>query len=54
MVRYEAAAREAGLPLGDYFAVVMAEVHGFGVPDYIQRDLERNRLQEELPLAQTA
>ena len=44
---YEQAAIEAGLPLSDYCAVVMAKVHGLAEPEY----LKRNRAQQELPIS---
>jgi hypothetical protein len=45
---FEEAAREAGMPLGDYVAVILAEHHGFPVPDYL---LPQSKGQEELPIS---
>ncbi|WP_203338640.1 hypothetical protein [Nocardioides limicola] len=44
---FEEAARAAGMPLGDYVAVILAEHHGFPVPEYL---LPRNKGQAELPI----
>jgi hypothetical protein len=43
----EDAAREAGLPLSDYVAVVLAEKHNLSMPSYT----EENKLQQRLPLS---
>lgn len=42
---YEQAAAAAGLPLGDYVAIALAEAHQLDKPDYVQREQE-----EALPL----
>jgi hypothetical protein len=51
---YEAAAAEAGIPLGDYIAGVLARAHGLPEPTYIHRpsrsDRRPRRGQEELPI----
>lgn len=44
--RYEQQASDAGLPLCDYVALVMARAHGLPEPEY----LSRTRKQEALPL----
>lgn len=43
---YEAAARAADVPLGDYIALMLARAHELEEPEYIHR----NRDQAELPL----
>jgi hypothetical protein len=43
---YEQAAKEAGIPLGDYVALSLARFHELDEPEYIHRD----RNQAELPL----
>ena len=45
--RYEAAAAAAGIPLGDYIAINMAEHHGLPIPSYYK---PKARSQQELPL----
>jgi hypothetical protein len=45
-VVYEQAARSAGIPLGDYIALSLAQAHELAEPDYVHR----NTGQEELPL----
>ena len=47
---YEAAARDAGLPLSDYIALVLAQAHELPEPAY----LRRNRDQGELPLTKAS
>lgn len=42
--QYEHLAAARGLPLGDYLALKLAEVHGLDEPDYISR-------QDQLPMA---
>lgn len=37
---YEEAAKQAGLPAGDYIALVMAERHGLALPAYISEALQ--------------
>lgn len=43
---YERAAAEAGIPLGDYVALMLARAHELAEPEYVHR----NRDQVELPL----
>lgn len=43
----EKAAKEAGLPLGDYVAVVLAAKHDLPIPAYVNRD----KGQEALPIS---
>lgn len=44
---YRQAAEDLDIPVGDYIALKLAEVHGWPVPDYITI----NRSQEELPIS---
>lgn len=46
---YAAAAKQAGMPLGDFLAVVLAERFDLDVPSYVDRD--KNRNQRELPIS---
>jgi hypothetical protein len=52
---YEEAAREEGLPMGDYLVRELARVHGYAVPDYIvkrqQEALGQRMHQQELPIS---
>jgi hypothetical protein len=43
---YERAAAEAGMPLGDYVALMLARAHELDEPEYVHR----RRDQRELPL----
>ena len=43
---YELAASNCGMPLSDYIALCMAQLHQLDEPDYVYR----NRNQAELPL----
>lgn len=45
---YEDHAREAGMPLGDYVAVILAEHHGLPVPSYMR---PANAEQGTLPIS---
>lgn len=44
---YEQAARDAGLPLGDYVAIILAEHHQLDIPSY----LTESKNQERLPIS---
>lgn len=44
---YEEAARAAGLPLGDYVAIILAQHHDLDLPSY----LLENKNQEQLPIS---
>lgn len=46
--QYKAAAYDAGVPLGDYLAIALAERHGLPVPAYLNPPAARD--QRELPL----
>lgn len=43
----EEAARSAGMPLGDYVAVILARHHDLPIPNYLQ---PATKGQEELPI----
>ncbi len=45
MAKYRELAAEAGLALGEYLALKLAEDHGFEAPAYL-----REHAQQELPL----
>lgn len=44
---YEAAARQASLPLGDYVALMLAKAHDLPEPEYVRQ----NKNQPELEIA---
>lgn len=44
---YRAAADEAGLPLGDYLVIALAERHELPLPEYLD---PQDHYQQELPL----
>jgi len=48
---YEERAAEAGLPLSDYVAVLLAQAHGLPVPDYIVRAAPDAHHQQELGIS---
>jgi len=45
---YEQGAAKAGMPLGDYIALMLARAHQLDDPDYVHR--QHDRAQVELPL----
>jgi len=48
LAHYRQVAEDLGMPVGDYIALKMAEVHGWPAPEYINRDKKQ---QEALPLS---
>lgn len=46
---YEKAALAAGMPLGDYVAIMLARAHELDEPDYVHRNQDPNQVALPLP-----